>query len=89
MLKKTSIKVPNGKLLTVSYDVQNNKIRSVQITGDFFMYPEEGIYAVERILQGISMDRIQIRTALQKAILKDHIYLYGLTVDSIVDALFI
>jgi len=89
MLKKKSIKVPNGKLLTVLYDVQDNKIRFIQVTGDFFMYPEEGIYTIERRLQGICMDRTQIRTVLQEVFLNEHIYLYGLTIDSIIDALFL
>ena len=49
---QASYKVPGGKLLNakVSFD---KKIKKVQLTGDFFAYPEEGILWIESALVGI------------------------------------
>ncbi|MCD6171849.1 MAG: hypothetical protein J7J36_05505 [Thermoplasmata archaeon] len=41
---KGEIKVKNGKLLKCKIELDDNKIKNIRITGDFFMYPEEKIY---------------------------------------------
>jgi lipoate---protein ligase len=46
-------KVPHGKLLAVSVEHDGGCIRSVLITGDFFVHPEEGLELIERSLAGI------------------------------------
>lgn len=45
-------KVQGGKLLRVKVDFDNEKISKVQITGDFFAYPENVIEKIENSLGG-------------------------------------
>ena len=44
-------------LLEYEEDNENNKINSVRITGDFFLYPEERLDDLEMQLKGTSTDK--------------------------------
>jgi len=45
-------KVRGGKLLRVRADHDGNTLVGVAITGDFFLYPEEGLSVLEKMLAG-------------------------------------
>src|SRR3954453_13084082 len=36
-------KTPGGKLIAVDFDVLDDELRNVVVTGDFFLYPEEAL----------------------------------------------
>ena len=36
-------KTPGGKLIAVDFEVVDNELRNVVVTGDFFLYPEEAL----------------------------------------------
>ncbi len=74
---QASYKVPGGKLLNakVSFD---KKIKKVQLTGDFFAYPEEGILWIESALVGIDSDGKQILQKASEAIGAGKIELIGI-----------
>ena len=36
-------KTPGGKLIAVDFDVVDDALRNVVVTGDFFLYPEEAL----------------------------------------------
>ena len=36
-------KTPGGKLIAVEFDVMNDELRNVVVSGDFFLYPEEAL----------------------------------------------
>ena len=36
-------KTPGGKLIAVDFDVVDDELRNVVVTGDFFLYPEEAL----------------------------------------------
>ena len=36
-------KMPGGKLIAVDFDVVDDELRNVVVTGDFFLYPEEAL----------------------------------------------
>lgn len=58
-MKLNSIyKIPNGKLLKIKmdYNKKNNSINNLNITGDFFAYPEEAIENIENKLQNVELD---------------------------------
>ena len=59
MQSKSVYKVPNGKLLKISlqYDEKRNLITKINITGDFFAYPEEAIESMENKLKNTLIDR--------------------------------
>ncbi len=47
------MKVPGGKMVTVKLDCDST-ITKIEITGDFFMYPEETLKEIEKALIGVS-----------------------------------
>lgn len=49
-------KTPNGKLVAVDFEVEDGVLRNVQISGDFFMYPEEALTEITNSLEGLSAD---------------------------------
>ena len=58
MNSKSVYKIPNGKLLKIKleYNEKNNTINRINITGDFFAYPEESIELIEDKLQKIELN---------------------------------
>lgn len=53
------------KLLRMKIDHIENTIRSIRITGDFFIYPEEAIIELEKSLVGVSIDSQSIKIATE------------------------
>ncbi|CAD6492137.1 MAG: Lipoate-protein ligase A subunit 2 [Candidatus Argoarchaeum ethanivorans] len=54
-------KVKGGKLLRCTLRLDNDVISSIKITGDFFMYPEEKIESLEKILTDVEMSEEKVR----------------------------
>ena len=50
-------KVPAGKLIRISAEIEDGKIRKLQLSGDFFVHPEESISALEKALIGSPLER--------------------------------
>jgi lipoate---protein ligase len=46
-------KTPGGKLVTVDFDVSDHHLKNVQVSGDFFLYPEEALEDIRAALEGI------------------------------------
>ena len=46
-------KTPGGKLVQVDFDVRNDRLVNVEVTGDFFLYPEEALEAITSSLEGM------------------------------------
>lgn len=51
MMYQATKKVSGGKMLRVKIE-GDGKIESISITGDFFLYPEEALPAIEKSLTG-------------------------------------
>jgi lipoate-protein ligase A len=49
-------KTPGGKLVVVDFDVNDNRLRGVEVTGDFFVYPEESFTSLASALEGAPAD---------------------------------
>jgi len=49
---KNSLKIKNGKFIKINYEINNNIISKIKYTGDFFLYPEESLIDLERLLTG-------------------------------------
>lgn len=52
-------KVPKGKLVVVDLDLdmENDVIRNVRVSGDFFLYPEEALAPITASLEGAPAGR--------------------------------
>jgi lipoate-protein ligase A len=51
-----SQKVPQGKLLQMEVTCDGGTVQEVNITGDFFLHPEDAIFDLEGSLKGLSID---------------------------------
>ena len=47
-------KTPGGKLVRVDFDVVDEHLTDVVVSGDFFLYPEEALEAITQSLFGVS-----------------------------------
>jgi len=89
MQYKSIYKVPNGKLLKISLesDEKNNYIESINITGDFFAYPEETIEVMENELKNISLNRERLLEKINSIIKKYNIEFIGLSAESLTEGI--
>ena len=74
-------KVPDGKLVRIKVSFENNTIKTIQITGDFFVHPESAIEKLEQCLAGI--DTQNIKKTLDEKIAQDKIEIIGFTSNDI------
>ncbi len=77
MKKKAEFKIPGGKLVKVTIDVEESKIADIMITGDFFMHPEEEIDNLESHLKGISTDENNVKQAINDFFRTKNVELIG------------
>ncbi len=77
-------KVQGGKLLRVRAEYED-VIKNVQITGDFFVHPEETVEHIEKSLFGISKDATEqtITEIVTDIIAKRNAQLIGIDAESI------
>ena len=85
MQAKSVYKVPDGKLLKIllDYDENNNSITNVKITGDFFIYPEEAIETMENELKNISLTQNDLLNRINNVIEKNNIQFIGLSAEGL------
>jgi len=89
MQSKSVYKVPNGKLLKIflEYDENSNSITSISITGDFFAYPEEAIEAMEKKLENTLLKRENLHEKISSIIKENNIEFIGLNAEGLTDAI--
>lgn len=63
-------KTSGGKLVRVSFDVDAGRLVNVQLSGDFFLYPEEALGPITQSLDGLSAasGRDEIVSAINNAV---------------------
>lgn len=49
-------KTPGGKLVIVEFDVIDGRLRNIEVSGDFFLYPEEEFPVLSSALEGVDAD---------------------------------
>lgn len=55
-MKKFEYKVPGGKLIRAKLEIMNDRITSIQLSGDFFMEPETDLEELETKLTGFKAE---------------------------------
>ncbi len=73
--KQYLYKVPGGKLLKIKIEINNNRINSIQILGDFFLYPEEALTKIETALT--QCEKQQCLSKIKEIIINEKIQLLG------------
>ena len=63
-------KTPGGKLVVVDLEVTDGRFRQVEVSGDFFLYPEETLEAITGAIEGASAnaDDGQIAASIERAL---------------------
>jgi hypothetical protein len=56
---KAEYKIPGGKLLLCEIDIEDEVIKTIKISGDFFMHPEDAINELEETLLGTPIQSYQ------------------------------
>ena len=87
MQKKIIVKIPNGKLLKLFLSVEDSIIQNIQITGDFFAYPEEAIVQLEQRLCQHTINKEQLHETIHSVVAEHNIEFFGITEDALVDAI--
>ncbi len=89
MKVELTYKPPNGKLLRIflEYDEKNKLIRNIQITGDFFIYPEEGIEILEKNLIDTLLVEENLTDRISSIINSNSLTIIGFTVKDLVEGI--
>lgn len=89
MQSKSVYKVPNGKLLKIllEFDEKSNLITNINITGDFFAYPEEAIETIENELKNTLLKREILLGKINSVIKNYNIEFIGLNGDSLTEGI--
>ena len=85
MKTQKDYKAKDGKLLRLDVEHEGDLIHSIIITGDFFIYPEEGILSIEKALEGKRLSEVQ---DVFEALLKEQdLTVIGFTASDLFEAL--
>ncbi len=47
-------KVPGGKLVVVDLEVADGRLSNVELSGDFFLHPEDALWGMTSALEGLT-----------------------------------
>jgi len=65
-LRSADYKAPGGKLVRIRLKEEQNQIRSVKITGDFFLLPEESLGKLEKMLEDAPLSEAALRLLVDR-----------------------
>ncbi len=85
MIQDIDYKVPDGKLLRIQAELDDERISSIKISGDFFIHPEHTIIRIEKLLAGAKIQDVAHK--LDKFIKEKKITLLGFNSSDLADAL--
>ena len=82
-----SFKAAKG-LIRVKAKVESGILKEIQIAGDFFMHPEDGLWDLERFLVGTEVNREQILSRLWSFYKQSSILTPGVVPEDFAEAIF-
>ncbi len=80
-------KAPGGKLVRVRLREEAGEIRSVRISGDFFLIPEESLSKLEKVLEGTPLQESELRLLVERFFKATRAQGLGVSPDDFVRAL--
>jgi len=82
-------KVEGGKFFRIKVQLEHGNVKGLSLTGDFFLFPEEGLETLERILLlcASMTSREQAVRRLKQETRSQGIEMVGMTSRDLVDAL--
>ena len=80
-------KTPGGKLVVADFAVADGALRRVRVSGDFFLYPEEALAAIDAALEGApaTADRQTLADRVAAALAPD-VTMLGFSPDAVARA---
>ena len=85
--KEKTIKEAGGKLIKVEVEAIDDRIESVQIKGDFFVYPEDTIELIEKALLRSMVEKNAIDEKIEKIIKENDSRFFGIKPETITEAI--
>ena len=79
-------KTPGGKLVVADFEVRDGRLTEVRISGDFFLYPEEALAAINASLCGASVGESKLAEQITAA-LPPGTELFGITPEAVAEAI--
>ncbi len=79
-MKNATLRTKKG-LIEVELSIENNRMSTLKITGDFFIYPEEALEIIEQELLGITIDKEQLKNKIEEIYKKQQISTPGITIN--------
>jgi lipoate-protein ligase A len=77
-------KMPGGKLVVVDLRLSDGCLAGVQVSGDFFLEPDEALHAIDAALEGQSADADEhVLAAAIRAQLAPGVMMYGISPEAI------
>lgn len=80
-------KAAGGKLVRVRLTEEEGKIKSVQISGDFFLIPEDSFSILEKMLEGAPLQEANLRKIVGRFFEMSQVQSLGVSGDDLVQAL--
>ncbi len=81
-----TLKVPNGKMLKVTVEFQDESIETVHIRGDFFIHPEECLDDLEMALKGSDYSKSNVSDIVGQFFGGHDIIAFGITPKAVTEA---
>jgi lipoate-protein ligase A len=76
-------KIPGGKLVVVDLEVIDQRLANVQVSGDFFLEPDEALLALNAGLEGLAVDSTEQMIAERVAEALAGAELLGITAEGV------
>ena len=87
MQKGSDYKGPRGKLIRIRLGEEKDRIRSIQITGDFFLVPEESLGKLEAMLVDAPLREPELRVLVGRFFQATGAQAIGASTDDFVKAI--
>lgn len=85
-MKCATLRTQKG-VIEVELDLQDSKISTIRITGDFFIYPEEALEKIEKNLLGLPLEQKELSNKITEIYRSEDISTPGITVDDWVEVI--
>lgn len=86
MISQIIYKVPEGKVIRIEMEF-SEVIKSIKISGDFFLHPEEAIERIEEALAGTALEEKSIFDAIMEVAELEKIKFFGIDAASLTRAI--
>lgn len=85
--RSSDYKGPGGKLIRIRLAEERDTIRSIRITGDFFLVPEESLGKLETMLVDAPMREAELRVLIDRFFRATRAQAIGASADDFVKAI--